>query len=160
MGHFKSEASSKTWNARFAGQFALNNNTQNGYKQGGLDGGKVYAHRVAYKIYYGKEPNIIDHGKLGKSNNSIENLNDGTHQVNSMHMPKRSDCRSGFTGVSLCGKTKKWQVHIHVNGKNRKIGRFANLEDAVQARYEAEVKFGYHPDHGKFVSNQQKEKHD
>lgn len=36
-----------------------------------------------------------------------------------------------------------------VNYKTIYLGRFDNLEDAIKARQEAEIKYGFHPNHGK-----------
>lgn len=46
-------------------------------------------------------------------------------------LPKNN--RSGFKGVSFCGRTKKWVAQIKDAPRRRMIGRFRSQEDAARA---------------------------
>jgi hypothetical protein len=55
----------------------------------------------------------------------------------------RSDNKSGVAGVCWHKGDKKWAARIKVNYKLKNLGSFKHLKDAVQVRWEAEVKYGY-----------------
>ena len=53
----------------------------------------------------------------------------------------RKDNKSGVVGVSWDKKARKWHVQISANRKNRNIGYYESLNDAMAARKAAEVKY-------------------
>ena len=118
-------------------------------KSGGLNGTKinVYAHRLAWFLYYGKWPDCeIDHIDHDRSNNRIENLREASTSVNSRNKSKIKSNKSGVNGVFLVGE--KWGASIGVDGKMVWLGTFKRKEDAVVARKIADIKYGFHPNHG------------
>lgn len=58
---------------------------------------------------------------------------------NNVALSKRN--KSGVRGVSWDSARNKWFVSIGYKGKNIKLGRFDNLEDAIKVRKEAEEKY-------------------
>lgn len=48
---------------------------------------------------------------------------------------------SGYKGISWDDRRHKWLTYINVHGKRIFLGRFASLDDAVDARKEAEEKY-------------------
>lgn len=48
---------------------------------------------------------------------------------------------SGVKGVCWDNNAQKWRAYITFQGKQYKLGRFENKEDAIKARQEAEEKF-------------------
>ncbi len=52
------------------------------------------------------------------------------------------------TGVFVWKKRKTWNASIHKDSKKIHLGAFKNKNDAIKARKEAEVNFGYHENHG------------
>lgn len=52
---------------------------------------------------------------------------------------KRSDCSSGYTGVSFDKKVNKYASRAMINRKNTTIGYFDNPEAAVEARIKWEI---------------------
>lgn len=48
---------------------------------------------------------------------------------------------SGYVGVSWNKKDKRWVAYITKNGITHSLGSFTNLEDAITARKNAEIKF-------------------
>ena len=51
---------------------------------------------------------------------------------------------SGVVGVNYRKKDSRWQVSIYYEKKKHYIGIFSDLNDAICARFEAEIKyFGY-----------------
>lgn len=60
--------------------------------------------------------------------------------VQSRNQRVKKNNKSGFSGVFWSKQTKKWLVSIRYDGKQRHIGTFANIDEAVKARKEAELK--------------------
>lgn len=46
--------------------------------------------------------------------------------------------KTGYTGVCFEANAKKYRAYIYVNGDQRRLGYFSNIEDAVKARKDAE----------------------
>jgi len=56
---------------------------------------------------------------------------------------------SGVTGVYWNKRDRKWQAMIKVNNKQIHLGYFEGKTEAITARKIAEIKYGFHPNHGK-----------
>jgi len=56
-------------------------------------------------------------------------------------MTIRRDNTSGYPGVSFKKKARKWRVTISINKKQTYVGTYKSLEEAVDARKEAELKY-------------------
>ena len=82
------------------------------------------AHRIAWFIYYGELPNVIDHVDRNPSNNSIKNLRSCTHQQNNFNTGRQSNNTSGYRGVVWNVRVKKWQSQIKLNGNRIYLGLF------------------------------------
>ncbi|HFO7598846.1 TPA: HNH endonuclease signature motif containing protein [Escherichia coli] len=117
------------------------------YKRVRLLGKDYLVHRIVWEMHNGPIPKgyEVDHIWHDKFDNRIENLRLVTHKENQKNMPKRE--KTILTGISR--NKRKWRVQIGVNGKTIYIGRFDNLDDAIAARQEAEIKYGFHSNHGK-----------
>jgi hypothetical protein len=113
--------------------------------------GKVYkSHRLAWFYVNGKFPDgEIDHINGNTLDNRICNLRDVSSEGNCRNRTKRADNKSGVTGVLWYPPSGKWQAAIVHNKKKIHLGYFVDIEDAKKARKEAEVKYGYHPNHGR-----------
>lgn len=110
------------------------------------------AHRLAWLYMYGEFPDgDIDHENGVGTDNRILNLRVVTHIVNHKNMPLRSDNNSGVVGVSFDKQRNKWSAEIRDNRKKVFLGRFEDFDAAVQARKAAEVKYGYHSNHGRVM---------
>jgi hypothetical protein len=85
----------------------------------------------------------VDHIDNRKTNNNVNNLRWATIQENNMNSKLRSDNASKYKGVSFDKQRNKYMACISINGKNKYLGRFENIEDAVNARVKkAEELFG------------------
>lgn len=115
-----------------------------------IDSKKYFAHRLAFLYVYGNFPKRnIDHINHIRDDNRIINLREVTHSENQRNSKKRKDNKSGFTGVCRGNNKNKWVAQIKANGKVKHLGIFRDKKDAIRARQEANIKYGYHPNHGK-----------
>ena len=95
-----------------------------------------YYHRVVWLWHNGDWPvHQIDHIDQDKTNNIIENLRDVTQSVNNYNHPMMGNNRSGVNGVSWRKRNQRWIVYM---GKEY-VGAYAQLNDAVAARQQAET---------------------
>ena len=124
---------------------------KNGYWMLRFNGECHMLHRLIWEIHNGPIPEAmqVDHIDHDRDNNAIENLRLVTVQQNNMNLSKRSDNRSGVTGVYWDPVNKKWLAQIRVHKRCIKLGRFDVIEDAIAARKQAELGYGFHPNHGK-----------
>lgn len=117
----------------------------NGYHTVYLDRQAFGAHRVIYKIYHGVDPFHIDHINGDPSDNRLKNIRSVTPGENAKNTRRRN--AEKIYGVSKRGKG--WIAYIGVDGKAKYLGSFKLKRDAIAARKEAEVEFGYHSNHGR-----------
>jgi len=157
-----------TWNVRDRKYFSCNkshilwNITYSGKRAGTryLDRGSYYyqvcifkkiykVHRIIWLMKNRTWPNIIDHIDHNGANNNIDNLRSVTHQENQKNRRMSVYNTSGITGVSMTKQNGKWRASIKVCGKQKYIGYYDDFFEAVCARKSAEIKYGFHENHGK-----------
>lgn len=115
-----------------------------------LDKKRYLAHRVAWFYVYGVFPdNCLDHINQNPSDNRIDNLREVTFLENCRNKRKGRRNSTGCLGVSYSKKNKKYQSSIRFNQKHIWLGYSDNLQDAIDKRKQAEIKYGYHENHGK-----------
>jgi len=142
--------SANYWNKRFSGARSSALNKQTGYEHVSIFGALYYAHRVSWAIYYGKWPKgHIDHEQGDRSDNRISKMRNVTQVENAQNMKRFCTNTSGVTGVTWDKAVDKWAAQIKVNYVTKNLGRFTNKSDAIAARKAAEVKYGFHPNHGR-----------
>ena len=117
---------------------ALNSN---GYIVFQVNKTKIYAHRAAWMYTHGFWPNAeIDHINRVRNDNRLVNLRLANRLENSHNTGKHAKSISGHKGVAWHSRNKKWQVQMRVRGTHYYIGQFSELQDAVNARLQAEKK--------------------
>ena len=108
------------------------------------------AHRLAFLYMTGSLPaNQVDHINQVRHDNRWKNLRDVTSQANNKNASMSSRNKSGMTGVCWSKSHRKWRSSIRVNNKSKCLGVFLDLNDAIEARKEANIKYGFHENHGK-----------
>lgn len=119
-----------------------------GYTEVGFNKRTYKAHHLVYYIKTGIWPEMLDHINGNKSDNRIENLREASLTANNRNQKLQENNTTGVTGVYFSKNRNKWRTCIYDNSVNIHLGYFVNFEDAVKARKAAEVKYGYHENHG------------
>ena len=120
-----------------------------GYIRIRVDGKSYRGHRLAWLYVYGKLPEKqIDHINHNRADNRIENLREVNNIENSKNHSIGINNTSGVVGVYWCNTNKRWKATIKINYKSVALGIFTCFSDAVNARKNAEVMYGFHKNHG------------
>ena len=123
---------------------------QRGYRRITIMGRLYLEHRIVWLYFYGEFPNgQVDHINSVRNDNRIENLRDVNNQENHKNKTLLSNNKSGITGVGWCGDRMKFRVNITVNLKYIHLGYFSSFFDACCSRLSAQLKFGFHENHGR-----------
>jgi len=147
---FATTGAFKSWNTRFAGVKAGSVSTRISNNKWSLIHifDKTYRpERIIHLWLHGVWPNRIDHTDGNGLNNCKTNLRNGTHAESCRN---RTLSKSNNTGVSgVRNRNGRYSSQITINSKQIWLGSFKNLEDAITARKEAEIKYNFHPNHGR-----------
>lgn len=136
------------WNKNNAGKLAFTS-IANTYKSGSINKIKYKAHRILFKMYYGYDPDEIDHIDGNPLNNCISNLRDCSRLENMKNVAMQHDNTSGQTGVCFDKARMKWSARIECEKKVYYLGRFDTFEEAVNVRLQAEKELKFHENHAK-----------
>lgn len=113
-----------------------------GYRIIQIQGKNYREHRLVWLFHMGHLPLFdLDHIDRNKENNNINNLRIATKQQNACNKNTQKNNCIGFRGISWYKKTQKYQAQIQVNYKKIHLGLFSDLQDAIQARKNAEQKY-------------------
>lgn len=116
-----------------------------GYILVGIGGRLLKAHRLAWLLHFGRNPDgDIDHINGVRSDNRIENLREATHSQNMHNRRADKDNGAGIKGVCWNRWKNKWMAYV--NGKH--LGYFANQRDAESTVQTARERL-----HGQFASH-------
>ncbi len=138
------------WNTRYAGHQALCTNNGCGYFYGEIYNRPHLSHRVIWAIVTGSWPiDEIDHISGEKKDNRVENLRDVPRVENARNRSIHSNNTSGALGVYWHKANMKWVACIWVGGKNLNLGSFTDKSKAIEARHKANLKHGFHANHGR-----------
>lgn len=109
---------------------------------------RYFAHRLAWFYVHEYWPDEVDHINGDGTDNRLCNLREVSHSENMRNMRKHSSNTSGVTGVHWWRTRGCWAVRIYKNNKPIHVGYFSDFNDAVVARKNAEMQYGYHDNHG------------
>lgn len=119
-----------------------------GYLVHTINGKQYNLHRLIFLYFHGYLPPMIDHFDQCKTNNAISNLVPSNVRHNGMNRRLNKNNTSGCIGVVWQKSRGKWKAQIKVNGKQISIGSYLDKQDAVNARKEAEQRYGFCVNHG------------
>lgn len=150
--HYSPDTGMFTWRTKRRG--VLKGRVAGGLNGGGyvrmkIDGHEYYAHRMAHLYMTGEMPDEVDHEDHVRDNNRWENIIPSSRSENGKNVSMRSINTSGVTGVLWDRNARKWRAYITVNRDHKHIGLFESIEDATVARKAADIKYGFHPNHGR-----------
>lgn len=146
--HFKWERHHTGWNKKFSGKAAGSVN-RIGYRIISIDNKGYRAHRLVWLWVTGEFPEEeMDHINHRKDDNRLHNLRSATNRENSRNRTLQLNNSSGVTGVWWDESRSNWRASISVEGRQKMIGRYTSLAEAISARRLAETKAGYHKNHG------------
>ena len=122
-----------------------------GYRIIGYKGKLYRAHRLAWFVSHGEIDSFleVDHIDGDTDNNKISNLRIVDTKNNAMNRKLPKTSTSGVLGVYWHKRQLKWNVGIKINGKQIYLGSYISIIDAENARLEANIKYNFHPNHGK-----------
>lgn len=136
------------WNTKFAGKLAGTLNSE-GYVTFRIFGVALKSHRVIWAMVHGRWPaQEIDHVDHDRANNRLSNLREVSLQENHKNRKMPSTNKSGVTGVCWATRRQRWVSTIRVAGRIKQLGVFSDFDKAVAARKAAEMRYGYHTNHG------------
>lgn len=118
-----------------------------GYTRIKLCGNYYMAHRIIWTLVYGNWPkDSIDHIDGNPSNNIPSNLRVVNHKTNCKNRKLYKNNNTGYVGISKSGD--RYRARIHVDGKEKSLGYFDSIEEAIKSREQANKKYNYHQNHG------------
>ncbi len=153
VGKWSPQHRANNWNAMYAGKEAGHLEVR-GYVTITLtvDGveKRYRAHRLAVLYMDGYFPSDdTDHENHVRNDNRWINLKCATNKENHKNMSLPANNTSGVCGVSWNKKANKWRARIGIDGKEENLGSFSDKNHAIDARLIAEVKYGFHKNHGR-----------
>lgn len=106
-------------------------------------------HRIIWLYVKGYLPEQVDHIDHVRDNNRWSNLREVTNADNSKNTSVSLNSSTKVNGVSFMKTKNKYRAYIMVNKKQISLGLYENLEDAKEARRKADIKYGFHSNHGR-----------
>lgn len=98
-----------------------------------IDQKSYLAHRIAYFIMTGRDPDLlVDHKDGNRYNNSITNLRLATHSQNGQNRRHTKPNGSGslIPGVTYFKRFQKWRVMLRKNNRLQFFGYFSTQSEA------------------------------
>ncbi|WP_062489353.1 HNH endonuclease signature motif containing protein [Labrenzia sp. CP4] len=136
-----------TWKVSRGGQRAgdMAGTPIDGYVQIFVDGIAYRAHRLIFKLVYGREPiGHIDHENGNRSDNRLvkndsekSNLREVLPWQNSLNRIAPTDSNTGHRGVSWIASAQRYLASIGIADRNVKLGTYTCLRCAIDARAHA-----------------------
>ena len=125
-----------------SGKPALQSKMNRGRYYNGMVGGSVMlAHRAAWAYFHGTSPDgVIDHINGDGLDNRICNLRCVTPKENGHNrIGLNKNNTSGITGVVKDNRRGGWRAAIKIDRKEKYLGTFEDINDAIAARRAAEI---------------------
>lgn len=115
--------------------------------------GKIHkAHRIVWDMLNPSDPlkedEQIDHINHDRQDNRLCNLRKVSARDNRRNSSPSKKNTSGVVGVGWRTDRNCWRAWITINRKQIILGCFDSFDEAVLARKAAEIKFGFHENHG------------
>ena len=110
-----------------------------------INGKKYLASRLAWFFSYGTWPNpTVDHINGDSTDDRLANLREADFQQQVQNRKVQKNSASGYPGVYWYKASNRWQAKIKHNRKERSLGYYLDLFDAIAARMRAERELHTH----------------
>lgn len=109
-----------------------------GYAYTSKRGEPIFMHKI---VANANGDVVTDHINQNTLDNRKKNLRNTNYSMNGFNRKVKKTSESGYNGVWKDKQTGKWKSGICVNGKKIHLGYYALLEDAIEARKKAEIKY-------------------
>ncbi|MER9685898.1 HNH endonuclease [Mesorhizobium sp. M0139] len=115
-----------------------------------IEKGNYREHRIIWLLITGEWPtDQIDHENQDRGDNRWANLRDATQTVNQRNRTLQKNNTSGVPGVAWHERDQRWRARIKVDGAYVNLGAFHSKDEAILARWEGELKYDFHGNHGR-----------
>lgn len=113
--------------------------------------GNVGIHRF---LLNAKNGELVDHINGDRSDNRRKNIRITDNSKNGINRAKHSNNKTGHRGVFYCNNIGKYNAYITINWNRKSLGYYTNIQDAINARLDAEKKYygDYAPDNDRYNS--------
>lgn len=116
-----------------------------GYRSIFIDKKRYSESRLAWFYMHGYLPeHDVDHINRNKADNRWINLRGVSRKCNIRNRGVSKANTSKVTGVYFNKNANKWQAYIKNDYRSIYLGIFENKDDAVKARWQAEVSYNFH----------------
>ena len=123
---------------------------KDGYISISIDNKRYGAHNLVWLYLYGKFPDLqLDHINGVKDDNRSENLREVSHAENQKNKSLDKRNRFGYPGVREGKKLGTYRAYIGIDKAKLNLGTYKSLEEAIAVRVQAEIKYGFHENHGR-----------
>lgn len=154
---YNSETGEFYWNVTYTGVVqkgrriigkSINSSSGKQYKHVIIGNHRYGLHRLAFLYMVGYIPEQVDHMNGNGCDNRWINLRSANSLINNRNHRVNKRNKTGIIGVRWDSSRNKFCVTIGIGGKNKTLGRYKDFFEACCKRKSAEVKYGYHKNHG------------
>lgn len=114
----------------------------NGYRYIGFMRKRHLEHRLIWLWHNGDLPKELDHIDNDRTNNKIQNLRSVNRTENNLNCGISKNNTSGANGVCWHKQTSKWRAYVTIGYRQKSLGLYQSLDDAIQARKNADLLLG------------------
>lgn len=129
------------------GESALTNHS-GGYAAVNVAGSMYLVHRLIFMYMTGSMPKLVDHINHDRKDNRWANLRAVDDLDNNKNITLQKNSTSKVNGVCVHKPSGRYRAYIGEGYKQKHLGLFDTLEEAMQARKQADVEHNYHKNHG------------
>jgi len=110
---------------------------------------KLKSARLAFALMTNRWPMLVDHISGDKQDDRWRNLREVTPSGNEKNKPISAKSKTGVFGVTWYGDKASWRVRIKSDKIRYQLGYFKDFFEAICARKSAELRYGFHENHGR-----------